>query len=93
MKELLPTKTQDYMERARHVAQTAVQPVAAALDRSGEYPWSVIEALREADLMGIWIPEEYGGKGAGVLDLCVVVEELSKACGGVGVGYAVNALG
>ncbi len=93
MKELLPKQSQDYMERARHVANKAVRPVAAELDRTGEYPWSVIEALREADLMGIWIPEEYGGKGAGVLDLCIVVEELSKACGGVGVSYAVNALG
>jgi butyryl-CoA dehydrogenase len=93
MKELLPPQAQDYMERARHVAETAVRPVAAELDRTGDYPWSVIEALREADLMGIWIPEEYGGKGAGVLDLCIVVEELSKACGGVGVSYAVNALG
>ena len=93
MKELLPKKTQEYMERAREVANKAVRPVAAELDRSREYPWSVIQALREADLMGIWIPEEYGGHGAGVLDLCVVVEELSKACGGVGVAYAVNALG
>ena len=93
MKELLPKQAQDYMERARHVAETAVRPVAAELDRTGDYPWSVIEALRAADLMGIWIPEEYGGKGAGVLDLCVVVEELSRACGGVGVTYAVNALG
>jgi alkylation response protein AidB-like acyl-CoA dehydrogenase len=93
MKELLPKKTLEYMDRARHVADTAVRPVAAGLDRSGDYPWSVIKALREADLMGIWIPEEYGGHGAGVLDLCVVVEELSRACGGVGVAYAVNALG
>ena len=93
MRELLPKRTQDYMDRARHVAETAVRPVAAELDRTGDYPWSVIEALREADLMGIWIPEEYGGQGAGVLDLCVVVEELSRACGGVGVAYAVNALG
>jgi len=93
MKELLPKQAQDYIERARHVAETAVRPVAAELDRTGEYPWSVIEALRDAELMGIWIPKEYGGKGAGVLDLCVVVEELSRACGGVGVTYAVNALG
>jgi len=93
MRELLPKRTQEYIDRARHVAETAVRPVAAALDRSGDYPWSVIEALREADLMGIWIPEEYGGQSAGVLDLCVVVEELSKACGGIGVAYAVNALG
>src|SRR5210317_594846 len=36
---------------------------------------------------------EYGGKGAGVLDLCLIVEQLSRACGGVGVCFAVNALG
>ncbi len=93
MRELLSDSTLDFQERARHVAEKAVRPVAAELDRTGEYPWSVIEALRAARLMGIWIPREYGGAGAGVLDLCVVVEELSRACGGVGVAYAVNALG
>jgi len=93
MHELLPERAQQYRERAREVAERAVRPIAAELDRSGEYPWSVIQALRDAELMGIWIPEEYGGQGAGVLDLCVVVEELSRACGGVGVAYAVNALG
>jgi len=93
MRELLPKRTEEYRQRAHEVAEKAVRPVAAELDRTGEYPWSVVQALRDADLMGLWIPEEYGGKGAGVLDLCVVVEELSRACGGVGVAYAVNALG
>ena len=93
MKELLPPRTQEYQARAREVAEKFVRPVAAELDRTGEYPWSVIKALQEYDLMGIWMPKEYGGQGAGVLDLCVVVEQLSRACGGVGVAYAVNALG
>ncbi len=93
MRDLLPARTQDYQARAREVAEKFVRPVAAELDRTGEYPWSVIQALREYGLMGIWIPPEYGGQGAGVLDMCVVVEELSRACGGVGVAYAVNGLG
>jgi len=93
MGERLPKRAQEIRGRAREVAEKAVRPVAAELDRTGEYPWSVVEALRDAGLMGLWIPEEYGGGGAGVLDLCVVVEELSRACGGVGVAYAVNALG
>jgi alkylation response protein AidB-like acyl-CoA dehydrogenase len=46
-----------------------------------------------AGLSGVWIPEEFGGLGGGVLDLCLVVEEFSRACGGMGVGFAVNALG
>ena len=41
----------------------------------------------------MWIPEQYGGAGGSVLELCLVVEEFSRACGGMGVGYAVNALG
>ncbi len=93
MKELLGAKTQEYQEKAREVAEKYVRPVAAELDRTGEYPWSVIEALKKYELMGIWVPAEYGGQGAGVLDMCVVVEQLSRACGGVGVAYAVNALG
>jgi len=67
--------------------------MAAHYDRVQEYPWEIKEALCEAGLMGVWIPEAYGGAGAGVLNLCLVVEEISRACGGVGVLYAVNALG
>src|SRR5437763_16250375 len=77
---------------AREIADKYVRPVAAELDRTAEYPWSVVRALQDAGLMGVWIPKEYGGRGGGVVNLCIVVEELSKACGGVGVTYAVNAL-
>ncbi len=93
MDELLTRQNLEYKERAREVAEKYVRPVAAELDRSGEYGWSILEALKEYELTGIWIPGEYGGQDAGVLDMCLVVEELSRACGGVGVAYAVNALG
>jgi butyryl-CoA dehydrogenase len=75
------------------VAERVVRPKAAHYDRVQEYPWEIKEQLCAAGLMGCWIPKEYGGGGGGVLDLCLVVEELSKACGGVGVLFAVNALG
>jgi butyryl-CoA dehydrogenase len=90
---LLSPQNRAYRARAREVAETAVRPVAAEYDNKQEYPWVVLEALKKAELTGIWIPKEYGGHGAGLLDLCIVIEELSRACGGVGVGYAVNALG
>ena len=51
------------------------------------------KAIKEAGLSGVWIPKEYGGEGGGVLNLCLVVEQFSRACGGMGVAYAVNALG
>ena len=79
--------------RAREVAEKYVRPNAAKYDRLQEYPWEIKDAIAKAGLMGVWIPKEYGGSGGGVLDLCLCVEELSRACGGVGVLYAVNALG
>jgi butyryl-CoA dehydrogenase len=82
-----------WRERAREVAEKVVRPIAKKYDTAQEYPWEVKEALAEAGLLGVWIPKEYGGAGAGLLNLCICVEELSRACGGVGVLYAVNALG
>jgi butyryl-CoA dehydrogenase len=89
----LTKETLMWRDRARNVAEKVVRPLAAKYDREQEYPWEIKEAIAEAGLMGVWIPKEYGGSGGGVIDLCICVEELSRACGGVGVLYAVNALG
>ena len=80
-------------ERARDLAENVMRPVAAKYDEEQTYPWEVQHAIRDAGLSGAWIPKEYGGMGAGVLELCLIVEEFSRACGGMGVGFAVNALG
>jgi butyryl-CoA dehydrogenase len=93
MDELLTPEQRELKHRAREVAGKYVRPQAAELDRTGEYPTEIMKKIIEYGLMGVWIPKEYGGAGYGVFELCLVVEELSKACGGVGVGYAVNALG
>jgi alkylation response protein AidB-like acyl-CoA dehydrogenase len=89
----LTAENHAWRERARDVAERVVRPLAAKYDREQTYPWEIKDAIAAADLLKVWIPKEYGGAGAGVLDLCLVVEELSRACGGVGVMYAVNALG
>ncbi|HEX7078316.1 MAG TPA: acyl-CoA dehydrogenase family protein [Candidatus Eisenbacteria bacterium] len=93
MSGMLSEQNLMWRERAREVAEKAVRPLAAKYDKLQEYPWEIKDALAAAGLMGVWIPKEYGGSGGGVLDLCICVEELSRACGGVGVLYAVNALG
>ena len=92
-KELYTTQQMELQERARNLAETVMRPVAAKHDVEQTYPWEVQKAIKAAGLSGVWIPKEYGGMGGGVLDLCIVVEEFSRACGGMGVGYAVNALG
>jgi butyryl-CoA dehydrogenase len=78
---------------AHKAAEEIVRPLAKKYDELQQYPWEIKEALAKAGLMGVWIPKEYGGQGAGIVSLCMVIEELSRACGGVGVLYAVNALG
>ena len=93
MAAFLTQQNLQWRERAREVAEKFVRPNAAKYDRLQEYPWDIKDAIAKAGLMGVWIPKEYGGSGGGVLDLCICVEELSRACGGVGVLYAVNALG
>ncbi len=93
IEELYTPRQIELKQRSRELAETVMRPVAAKYDEAQEYPWEVQKAIREAGLSGVWVPEEYGGMGGGVLDLCIVVEEFSRACGGMGVGFAVNALG
>jgi len=78
---------------ARKIAEERVLPVRAELDEKEEFPWAIIKDLADADMFRVFVPEEYGGLGSGCLELCLVVEELSRACGGVAATYAVNALG
>jgi alkylation response protein AidB-like acyl-CoA dehydrogenase len=78
---------------AAKIAMEDIAPVAAELDEKEEFPWGIIKILRETDFMGLYLPEEYGGMGGGVLELAIAVDELSKACGGIAVCYAANALG
>ncbi len=89
----LSAGTLEWRERAKQVADEHVRPVAWKYDRLQEYPWEVQVAMKDAGLFEVFVPPEYGGSSGNVVDLCVVVEELSRACGGVGVGLAVNALG
>jgi butyryl-CoA dehydrogenase len=93
IEELYTPRQIELKARARELAESVMRPVAAKYDVEQEYPWEVQKAIKEAGLSGVWVPEEYGGMGGGVLDLCIVVEEFSRACGGMGVAFAVNALG
>ena len=78
---------------ARQIAEEKIVPVRAELDETGEFPWDIMKVLAQSDLFGLFIPEEYGGLGKGCFELCIAVEELSRACLGVSTTYAANALG
>ena len=62
----------------RRLAQDKIKPRAREIDRSGEYPQDIFEAFAAAQLLGLCIPEEYGGSGAGILGLTLAIEEVTK---------------
>ena len=80
---------------ARKVAQEKIAPIAAECDEKEEISWDAVKAIADSDLAGVYIPEEYGGLGGAspVLNMCLVTEELSKACGGMALAFAASALG
>jgi alkylation response protein AidB-like acyl-CoA dehydrogenase len=78
----------------REFAEERVKPVRAELDEKEIFPRDLLNELGKMDLMGLYIPEEYGGFGAeSSLDLVLAIEELSRVCIGVSVSFAANALG
>jgi len=93
MDYLLTDEQKMIRDLARKIAVEKIRPVAAKYDQSEEYPWDVIKVIADSGLFGLFIPEEYGGMGTGVLNLCIATEELSRACGGIAVCYAASALG
>jgi len=78
---------------ARQIAEDRIVPVREELDEKEEFPWEILKVIAQSDLFGLFIPEEYGGLGKASLELCIAVEELSRACLGVSTTYAANALG
>lgn len=77
--EITPDQ-QKLRERARELAQGPVKARAAEVDRTEEYPWDNVERLKHAGLVGMTIPERYGGQGKGWLDAVLVIEEMAQAC-------------
>ena len=80
----LTTKQLDLKTRARDLAAGVIANNAAEVDRSEQYPWDNVKALKEAGFMGMTIPRELGGPGLSFLDANLVVEEIASYCGPTG---------
>jgi butyryl-CoA dehydrogenase len=93
MDYLLTDENKMVKELAHKIAEEKIRPVAAKYDQSEDYPWDVIKVIGEAGLFGLFIPEQYGGMGVNIMNLCLATEEFSRACGGIAVCYAASALG
>ena len=78
---------------ARRLAEERIMPVRAELDEKEQFPWELIKDIANADLFRVFIPEQYEGLGEGSFALVLAVEELARACAGVSLTYAADALG
>ena len=93
MDYFLTPEQQTIRDLARKIAVEKIIPVRAELDEKEEFPWEIMKVCAETGLFGVSIEEEYGGFGGGVLENCLAVEELSRACLGVATSYAGSGLG
>jgi alkylation response protein AidB-like acyl-CoA dehydrogenase len=89
----LPEEHQELRKSARALAEDKIAPRAAEVDRTGEFPWDVYQALVKADLHAVHVPEEYGGAGADAIATAIVIEEVARACASSSLIPAVNKLG
>ena len=80
-------------DTARPFARTEIAPAAAHYDQAGEFPREIIRKAWELGLVSTCIPEAYGGVGLGILDACLVVEELAWGCAGMATSMMCNDLG
>jgi len=96
MRHLLTEEQRSIQELARTIAEEKVKPVRAKYDEENIFPRDIVEELAKVDLFRVFIPVEYDGlveHGYGVTNMCLVTEELSKACAGIVLAYAGTALG
>src|SRR3990172_2465485 len=80
----------EIQQLAREVAEAEIVPHAAAWDREHRFPTELYGKLAELGLLGVCVPEEYGGAGADFLSYVLALEELSRADAGAGVTVAVH---
>jgi acyl-CoA dehydrogenase len=79
-------------ELAHDFAEKEIRPVAWEYDRDGTWPQAIIEKAHEIGLMNVHVPEQYGGPGLSYLDGCLIEEELSWGCSGIGTSLSANGL-
>ncbi|MHC4837462.1 MAG: acyl-CoA dehydrogenase family protein [Planctomycetota bacterium] len=82
-----------WRDKAHEIAVKYLLPQALKHDKDASFNEEAFQAAADAGMLGVWIPEEYGGSNDGILALALMVEEFSKADPAFGVAFAVNALG
>ena len=89
----LTEEQQMIVDLARQIAVEKIIPVRAKLDENEEFPWDIMKDMAQADLFGLYVPEEYGGFAKGCFENCLALEQLAYGCIAVTTTFAASALG
>ncbi|MGV8073415.1 MAG: acyl-CoA dehydrogenase family protein [Syntrophobacteraceae bacterium] len=93
MHYFLTEEQKEIQDVAARIAKEHIRPIRAELDEKEEFPTEIMKVLAQADLFGLYIPKEYGGRGGGIFENCLAVEQLAHACIGVATSFAASGLG
>jgi butyryl-CoA dehydrogenase len=77
-------------DTARDFAERSIAPKAAELDKTGRWPREIVEQMARIGLLGVAVPQEFGGAGMDVVSYAIAMEEVSAACASCGVIMSVN---
>jgi len=89
----LSDEQKSFVELADKFSKEEIIPKAAHYDRTGEYPWEVIRKAHDLGLTLGGIPQEFGGLGLSLLEICLVGERLAYGCSGITTAMNANELG
>ncbi len=93
MNYFLTEEQEMIQELSAKIADEKIAPIAIQYDEEGKFPTDIVKILADSDLCGVYIEEKYGGLGGGILEMALVVEQLSRACGGISLAFAATGLG
>lgn len=93
MDYFLTEEQQMIVDLAGQITDEMIIPQRAYLDESEEYPREILDAIADADLFGLYIPEEYGGYGGGMFEMVLALEQFGRGCTAVATAFAASGLG
>lgn len=88
--EFLTGEHQDIRNLIRDVATNEIAPRSAKVDKEAKFPVENFKKLGELGMLGLLVPEEYGGTGSDYRSYAIAVEEIGRACGSTGLSYAAH---
>ena len=82
--------TEQVAQSAKDFAHQYIRPHLMDWDESQEFPLHIFKELGKLGMMGVLVPEQYGGTGLGYFEYSAVIQEISKVCGSIGLSLAAH---